>query len=196
MRSFLRADPDVIMVGEMRDEETAAIAIEASLTGHLVLSTLHTNTAPETVSRLLNMGVNVFNFSDSLLGVLAQRLVRTLCKECKEPYAPNQQELDELATGYGKQMADELNLADPDLRLYCPRGCENCRHKGYQGRMGLHELMLVTPGVREMIVDRAPIEDLRKQASLDGMRSLRQDGIKKILQGAIDLKEVRAATAK
>ncbi|HMC23660.1 MAG TPA: ATPase, T2SS/T4P/T4SS family, partial [Thermoanaerobaculia bacterium] len=141
MRSFLRADPDVIMVGEMRDHETAAIGIEASLTGHLVFSTLHTNSAPETITRLLDMNIDPFNFADALLGIMAQRLIRVLCK-CKEGYHPSEEEWDEIMEVYGRDFFGELGIKySPDYTLYKPKGCSNCNNTGYKGRMGVHELL-------------------------------------------------------
>ena len=144
MRSFLRADPDVIMVGEMRDHETAAIGIEASLTGHLVFSTLHTNSAPETITRLLDMDIDPFNFADALLGILAQRLVRTLCAACKEEYAPTpggvrRARARSTAPSTGTRWASRYS---PALRLYRPKGCPKCGGTGYKGRMGIHELLV------------------------------------------------------
>src|SRR6185503_11734748 len=146
MRAFLRADPDVIMVGEIRDHETAEVAIDASLTGHLVLSTLHTNSAVETVSRLLEMGIDPFNFADSLLGVFAQRLARTLCLECRESYHPGRVEYDTLAHGFGEEAFAQLKIPyDDRFLLYrSSKGCPSCRDTGYKGRFGLHELLLVS----------------------------------------------------
>jgi type II secretory ATPase GspE/PulE/Tfp pilus assembly ATPase PilB-like protein len=197
MRSFLRADPDVIMVGEMRDHETAAIGIEASLTGHLVFSTLHTNSAPETITRLLDMEIDPFNFADALLGILAQRLARTLCKDCKEPYAPSQEEFAELISEYGAQHWDTLGVRySPELRLYRPKGCAKCGQSGYRGRMGLHELLVGSDEIKRLIQKRAPIEELRQQAIRDGMTTLLQDGIQKVLKGITDFKQVRAVCIK
>jgi type II secretory ATPase GspE/PulE/Tfp pilus assembly ATPase PilB-like protein len=149
MRAFLRADPDVIMVGEMRDFETAKTGVEASLTGHLVFSTLHTNSAPETIVRLLDMGIDPFNFADSLLGILAQRLVRTLCKKCKEPYHPTQMEYEELVHHYGESMFPELNISyTDDFKLYRPKGCGDCNNTGYRGRMGIYELLTASDDIK------------------------------------------------
>ena len=143
MRSFLRADPDVIMVGEMRDHETAAIGIEASLTGHLVFSTLHTNSAPETITRLLDMDIDPFNFADALLGIMAQRLIRTLCPKCKEGYHPTEEEFDEIMEAYGREYFDRTGVDySPELTLYKPKGCAACNNTGYKGRMGVHELLV------------------------------------------------------
>jgi type II secretory ATPase GspE/PulE/Tfp pilus assembly ATPase PilB-like protein len=197
MRAFLRADPDVIMVGEMRDHETAATGIEASLTGHLVFSTLHTNSAPETITRLLDMEIDPFNFADALLGIMAQRLVRTLCKDCKEEYAPSQEEFAELMESYGLEHWDRLGIRyTPDFKLYRPKGCNKCGGTGYKGRMGIHELLVATDEMKRMIQKRTPIEDLRKQALKDGMTTLLQDGIQKVVQGVTDFKQVRAVCIK
>ncbi len=191
MRSFLRADPDVIMVGEMRDYETAKTGVEASLTGHLVLSTLHTNSAPETIVRLLDMGVDPFNFSDSLLGILAQRLVRTLCRECKESYRPSQVEFDELVHHYGEEMFQELEVANADdLRLCRPKGCTACGHSGYRGRMGIHELLVASGTMKRLVTSREPVESLRAAAVAEGMRTLLQDGIRKVVSGLTDFNQV------
>lgn len=198
MRSFLRADPDVIMVGEMRDKETTAIGIEASLTGHLVLSTLHTNSAPESVTRLLDMGMDPFNFADAVLCILAQRLVRTLCKHCKAEYHPSQSEYDELVREYGREEF-ERNINIPytdDLTLYRPAGCERCNNTGYSGRMGLHELLQGTDEMKRLIQEKSPIETLRLQAIKDGMTTLKQDGIEKIFAGNCDLLQVRKVCIK
>jgi type II secretory ATPase GspE/PulE/Tfp pilus assembly ATPase PilB-like protein len=197
MRAFLRADPDVIMVGEMRDHETAATGIEASLTGHLVFSTLHTNSAPETITRLLDMEIDPFNFADALLGIMAQRLVRTLCKDCKEEYVPSQEEFAELMQEYGLEHWDKLGLRySPDFKLYRPKGCAKCGNTGYKGRMGIHELLVATDELKRMIQKRTPIEDLRKQALRDGMTTLLQDGIQKVIKGVTDFKQVRAVCIK
>jgi type II secretory ATPase GspE/PulE/Tfp pilus assembly ATPase PilB-like protein len=198
MRSFLRADPDVIMVGEMRDKETTQMGIEASLTGHLVFSTLHTNSAPESVTRLLDMGMDPFNFADAVLAILAQRLVRTLCKGCKREYHPSQREYDALVREYG---ADEfernVNIPyDNELRLSLPVGCSICNNTGYHGRMGIHELLIGTDAIKQLIQTRAPIDDIRKQSVKDGMTTLKQDGIEKIFQGILDLKQVRKVCIK
>jgi type II secretory ATPase GspE/PulE/Tfp pilus assembly ATPase PilB-like protein len=193
MRSFLRADPDVIMVGEMRDHETAAIGIEASLTGHLVLSTLHTNSAAETITRLIEMEIDAFNFADALIGILAQRLVRTLCKECKEGYTPSQQDLETLCQLYGAKQLSQLGVRDDqELKLYRPKGCNACGGTGYKGRMGLHELLDASDAVKLLILKGAKVDQIRRQAQLDGMTTLMQDGIWKVLRGYTDLTQVRA----
>jgi type II secretory ATPase GspE/PulE/Tfp pilus assembly ATPase PilB-like protein len=197
MRSFLRADPDVIMVGEMRDHETAATGVEASLTGHLVFSTLHTNSAPETVVRLLDMDIDPFNFADALLGILAQRLVRTLCPACREEYAPSQEDFVELMQEYGVEHWPRLGVRySPSLRLYRPKGCPKCTNTGYKGRMGIHELLVASDEIKRLIQKRRPVEDLRRQAIEEGMTTLLQDGIQKVLQGLTDFKQVRAVCIK
>lgn len=192
MRSFLRADPDVIMVGEMRDAETASIGLEASLTGHLVLSTLHTNSAPETIIRLIDMGMNPLNFADALLGILAQRLVRTICSECKEAYHPEKQEFDLLVQEYGEDLFEELNIDyNEDLQLYRGRGCHNCNDSGYRGRAGIHELLVASGEIKELIQNRAHMEEIRRAAINEGMRTLKQDGIHKVFEGLTDFAQVR-----
>jgi type II secretory ATPase GspE/PulE/Tfp pilus assembly ATPase PilB-like protein len=197
MKAFLRADPDVIMVGEMRDHETAATGIEASLTGHLVLSTLHTNSAPETITRLLDMEIDPFNFADALLGIMAQRLCRTLCKDCKEAYTPGQEEFAELMQEYGLEYWQKLNIKfSPEFKLYRPRGCSKCNNSGYKGRMGIHELLVATDEMKRMIQKRETIEKMRKQAMADGMTTLLQDGIQKVIAGATDFKQIRAVCMK
>jgi type II secretory ATPase GspE/PulE/Tfp pilus assembly ATPase PilB-like protein len=197
MRAFLRADPDVIMVGEMRDHETAATGIEASLTGHLVFSTLHTNSAPETIVRLLDMDIDPFNFADALLGILAQRLVRTLCKDCKEEYSPTQEEFAELMQEYGLEAWEKLGIKySPSFRLFRPKGCAKCGGSGYKGRMGIHELLVGTDEMKRKIQKREPVENLRKQAMADGMTTLLQDGIRKVVGGITDFKQVRAVCIK
>ena len=192
MRAFLRADPDVIMIGEMRDEETASIGIEASLTGHLVFSTLHTNSAPETITRLLDMGLNPLNFSDAFLGVLAQRLTRRLCKDCMEEYPLTKDEYEMIYVDYGEKYWAQTGIEyDPDTTLYKPVGCDACSNTGYRGRMGIHELMEGTPKIKLMIKKQASTEMLFAQAMKEGMSTLRQDGIMKVFKGYTDLSEVR-----
>ncbi|WP_425358853.1 ATPase, T2SS/T4P/T4SS family [Aquabacterium lacunae] len=209
LRAFLRADPDVIMVGEMRDAETASMGVEASLTGHLVLSTLHTNSAPETVTRLLDMGMDPFNFADSLLVVLAQRLVRRLCTQCRVSEPMPDEEAQTL-------LADFLHVCPPDperfdaqalmarwqaqfgregrLMKYHSPGCPHCNHTGYKGRAGIHELMVVSRELRRLIQTGARAEELQRQALFDGMQTLRQDGIEKVLMGITGMEEVRATS--
>jgi len=209
MRTFLRADPDVIMIGEMRDEETARIAIEASLTGHLVLSTLHTNSAPESIARLLEIGLDPFNFSDSLLAILAQRLVRRLCTACREPRVADDDMLAGLASQYLEsgthntaearqaqigRWRQQYGGAQGELRMWRPVGCAKCEGHGYHGRLGIHELMMSDEAIRQHIRHRAPASDIRHSALTAGMLTLRQDGIEKVLQGLTDMSEVVAAT--
>jgi type II secretory ATPase GspE/PulE/Tfp pilus assembly ATPase PilB-like protein len=191
MRSFLRADPDVIMVGEMRDYETAKMGIEASTTGHLVISTLHTNNAPETIVRLLDMGIDPFAFADSLLCVLAQRLVRCLCKKCRDAYHPSELEYAELAHHYGEKDFAALDIAyDDNLILYRAKGCDECNKMGYHGRVGLFELLIASDNVKHLIISRKSIAAIRKLSVAEGMKTLLQCGIVKILDGETDLTEV------
>jgi len=192
MRAFLRADPDIIMIGEMRDKETSHIGIEASLTGHLVFSTLHTNSAPETITRLLDMGLNPLNFSDAFLGVLAQRLVRRLCKSCKKEYHPTEEEFESIQILYGKEAFDATGIKyTPDFKMFRAEGCEACSGSKYKGRLGIHELMVGTKEIKKMIKSQAPTDELFKQAARDGMATLIQDGIHKIFKGLTDLDEIR-----
>ncbi|MBX3616387.1 GspE/PulE family protein [Nitrosomonas sp.] len=217
MRSFLRADPDIIMVGEMRDKETTSIGIEASLTGHLVLATLHTNSAPESVIRLLDMGMDPFNFADALLGVLAQRLAKRLCKSCKEAYVASEQEIDTLLAEYCTELKNiDRFKVDPDaalreireqwirqyandqgqIILYKAVGCDDCVDTGYAGRVGLHELMTATDALKKNVQERARVADMLVTALSDGMRTLKQDGIEKVLQGVTDMHQVRVVCIK
>jgi type II secretory ATPase GspE/PulE/Tfp pilus assembly ATPase PilB-like protein/tetratricopeptide (TPR) repeat protein len=192
MRAFLRADPDVIMIGEMRDTETASIGVEASLTGHLVFSTLHTNSAPETITRLLDMGLNPLNFSDAFLGVLAQRLTRRLCSKCREEHPVSVDEFETLVSDYGKNYFDKTGIEyDAEMVLHRANGCEKCSSTGYRGRMGIHELMEGTPEVKLMIKKQASTETILEQAMKEGMSTLKQDGILKVIQGITDMAEVR-----
>jgi type II secretory ATPase GspE/PulE/Tfp pilus assembly ATPase PilB-like protein len=192
MRAFLRADPDVIMIGEMRDEETASIGIEASLTGHLVFSTLHTNSAPETITRLLDMGLNPLNFSDAFLGVMAQRLTRRLCTNCREEYPVTEDDFEVMVSEYGKKYFAGTGVEyDSDMTLYQASGCENCSGTGYRGRMGIHELMEGTPKIKLMIKKQANTEQIFELAMKEGMSTLKQDGIMKMFQGHTDMAEVR-----
>ncbi len=193
MRSFLRGDPDVIMVGEMRDVETCSIGLEASLTGHLVFSTLHTNSAPETITRLVDMGMNPINFADALILIAAQRLVKTLCKQCKKDYHPTREEFDILVEEYGHAEFLKLGIEyKDDLILKGPVGCDACGQTGYAGRMGLHELLEGTREVKRLIMKGAIMEDIQQQAIRDGMTTLKQDGIQKIFKGYCDYKQVGA----
>jgi Type II secretory pathway, ATPase PulE/Tfp pilus assembly pathway, ATPase PilB len=211
MRAFLRADPDVIMVGEMRDHETVAVGIEASLTGHLVFSTLHTNSAPESVVRLLDMGMDPFNFADALLGVLAQRLAKRLCTKCRVAYQPDDDEVNRLLDEYCEDMhltedfrvdaeaarqrvltrwKEAFAAKDGRFTLYRPVGCEHC-NQGYKGRVGLHELMLGSDAIKRLIQARGRVDQILGQALGEGMRTLRQDGMEKVLAGITDMKQVR-----
>ena len=211
LRAFVRADPDVIMVGEIRDEETAKTAIEASLTGHLVLSTLHTNSAPETVTRLLDMGMDPFNFADSLLAVLAQRLVRRLCTQCTTGTPASPEALEELLDDYMHAFGPEQQrdaaqrqavLAgwvqrhgrDGRLHTYTSKGCKHCGDTGFKGRVGIHELMSMSKTLRRLVQTGARAEELQQAALQEGMRTLRQDGIEKVLAGQTSIEEVRATS--
>jgi type II secretory ATPase GspE/PulE/Tfp pilus assembly ATPase PilB-like protein len=194
MRAFLRADPDVIMVGEMRDPETAKTAIEASLTGHLVLSTLHTNSAPETVTRLIDMGLDPFSFADALLGVLAQRLARALCKQCREQYKATDADIAELGGAYGEEafaalLAEEHRFG---LKLWRAPGCAACGKTGYKGRVGLHELLVTDEPLKRAIQKKAAVDEIRGRAMENGMKTLLQDGVEKVIDGQTDLKQVLA----
>jgi type II secretory ATPase GspE/PulE/Tfp pilus assembly ATPase PilB-like protein len=197
MRAFLRADPDVIMIGEMRDKETADIAIEASLTGHLVLSTLHTNSAVETVIRLLDLGCDSFNFADAMLGVLAQRLCKRICTQCKEAYHPSRQEYDELMQGYGAQDWSTVGIEyTADLSLYRGRGCGACNRTGFKGRIPLHELLRGSEEMKRLIQSRARTADMLSLAMKEGVSTLVQDGIQKVLRGETTYRQVRAVAMK
>ncbi len=217
MRAFLRADPDVVMVGEMRDKETVATGIEASLTGHLVLSTLHTNSAPESIVRLLDMGMDPFNFADALLGILAQRLGKRLCTKCKKPYMPSQDEIESLLSEYSGELQntpewiENTDAARDALRqewiksfanakgeftLYHATGCDECNKSGYKGRVGLHELLVGSDAVKKNIQEHARVAEMTVTALSEGMRTLRQDGIEKVLQGITDMKQVRSVCIK
>ncbi|WP_019919436.1 GspE/PulE family protein [Methyloversatilis discipulorum] len=217
MRAFLRADPDVIMVGEMRDKETVAIGIEASLTGHLVFSTLHTNSAPESIVRLLDMGMDPFNFADALLGVLAQRLAKRLCPKCKEAYHPDAAEMKHFLEEYCEELRNTADFkvdaegamdrvlkdwikayADDKGRftLYRPKGCPDCSNTGYRGRLGLHELMLGTDRIKKNIQERERVATMLATALEEGMRTLKMDGMEKVLSGLTDMKQVRAVCIK
>jgi len=191
LRAFLRADPDVIMIGEMRDAETAQAGVEASLTGHLVISTLHTNSAPATIVRLLDLGIDPISFADAFLGVLAQRLVRTLCKSCKKPYQASQQEYQHLQHYYGEACFAELNIDPNKLTLYKADGCEECNDTGYRGRTGIHELLSVTDEIRLLIYRNGTAAQLKELAVQQGMHTLMQDGIAKLIKGDFDLEQLR-----
>ncbi len=216
MKSFLRADPDIIMVGEMRDKETTSTGIEASLTGHLVFATLHTNSAPESIIRLLDMGMDPFNFSDALLGILAQRLARRLCS-CKQAYTPEPAELTSFLREYCEELMNTARFkADPkgameavykewvrvygndkgQLTFYKPAGCDKCGGSGLKGRMGLHELLIANDKLKKLIQEHARVADILAQSLEDGMRTLKQDGMEKCLSGLTHIKEVRSVCIK
>jgi type II secretory ATPase GspE/PulE/Tfp pilus assembly ATPase PilB-like protein len=216
MRAFLRADPDIIMVGEMRDKETVSTGIEASLTGHLVFATLHTNSAPESIVRLLDMGMDPFNFADALLGVLAQRLAKRLCK-CKEAHTATEEELNLLLNEYALELQNTTSWKeDParereklfeewrktygnekgEITLYTPKGCDTCGGTGYKGRVGLHELLMGSDLIKKNIQEHARVATILANALEDGMRTLKQDGIEKVLQGITDIHQVRAVCIK
>jgi type IV pilus assembly protein PilB len=182
LRSFLRQDPDIIMVGEMRDLETAQIAVEASLTGHLVLSTLHTNDAPSAVMRLADMGIETYLIAATVIGIMAQRLCRKVCSNCKEPYKVPASELSRF--GFVPNEPNEM------VTLYRGSGCEECRYKGYKGRVGLYELMVMNEEIAELVVRRAPVADIREAAKANGMKELREDGLLKVLEGMTTPDEV------
>ena len=217
MRAFLRADPDVIMVGEMRDKETTSIGIEASLTGHLVFATLHTNSAPESIIRLLDMGMDPFNFADALLGVLAQRLAKRLCAKCKQPHVATPEEIKALLEEYASELRNTeqwktdakgamealhhewtQSFANDkgQFTLYTPVGCDVCSGTGYKGRVGLHELLLGSDTVKRHIQEHARVAEILATALHEGMRTLKQDGMEKVLQGITDMKQVRAVCIK
>ncbi|RTL56417.1 MAG: GspE/PulE family protein [Rhodocyclaceae bacterium] len=216
MKAFLRADPDIIMVGEMRDAETTGIGIEASLTGHLVFATLHTNSAPESIIRLLDMGMDPFNFADALLGILAQRLAKRLCGKCKQPYNPDAEEIKTFMTEYCSELLSTETFKregkaayeavykrlvadygkDGKLVLHKAVGCPECGGSGYKGRVGLHELMLGSDVIKKLIQEHARVAQLFAQALEDGMLTLKMDGLEKCLQGITDVKQVRAVCIK
>ena len=216
MKAFLRADPDIIMVGEMRDKDTTSIGIEASLTGHLVFATLHTNSAPESIIRLLDMGMDPFNFADALLGVLAQRLAKRLCK-CKEGYAPSQDEIKHFMSEYCEELKNtpefkaDLNgsykkvferfqkdygYGKPEFKLMKPKGCDACGGTGYKGRVGLHELLVGTDPMKKLIQEHARVAEMFATALAEGMLTLKMDGMEKVLQGVTDMAQVRAVCIK
>jgi type II secretory ATPase GspE/PulE/Tfp pilus assembly ATPase PilB-like protein len=192
LRAFLRADPDIILIGEMRDKETAHAGIEASLTGHLVLSTLHTNSAPETITRLLDLGLDPVNFADACVGILAQRLIRTLCPECKKPHLATEDDKAFIKRQYGDEHIAELGLNfDGNIELYKGEGCENCGGTGYKGRTGVHELLGMSPELRGMVYKETSVPEMKEQAARDGMRTLTQDAILKVLKGDTDIAQVQ-----
>ncbi|MDO9404066.1 MAG: ATPase, T2SS/T4P/T4SS family [Polaromonas sp.] len=215
MRAFLRADPDIIMVGESRDKETVSMGVEASLTGHMVFSTLHTNSAPESITRLLDMGMDPFNFADALLGILAQRLAKKLC-DCKETYAPDGEEIKLFVTEYAEELRNtpawkadyageakklyeswvQLYGEEGRLKMYRAVGCDKCGKTGYKGRIGLHELMIADDAAKKLIQERARVAELFSSAVNSGMRTLKMDGMEKVLMGMTDLKMVRSVCIK
>jgi type II secretory ATPase GspE/PulE/Tfp pilus assembly ATPase PilB-like protein len=204
LRSFLRADPDVIMVGETRDAETARTVVAASLTGHLVLSTMHTNSAVESIVRLLDFGLDPFNFSDALLGVAAQRLVRRLCTACRKPHQASSEEIDALALEHCRNVnlipaeiasrwRSRYGTGDGRITLYLPTGCAICDQTGYKGRMGVYELLVATPEIKAKIQAKATSAEIMREALANGMVSFEQDAIEKVLQGHLDFKQVQAS---
>ena len=215
MRAFLRADPDIIMVGESRDKETVSMGVEASLTGHMVFSTLHTNSAPESITRLLDMGMDPFNFADALLGILAQRLAKKLC-DCKQAYVPDRDELRLFAAEYAEELrhsnawkadyaGESKKMVDKwlqtygeggQLKFYKAVGCDKCNGAGYKGRVGLHELMVADDAVKKLIQERARVAELFSAAVEAGMRTLKMDGMEKVMMGLTDLKMVRQVCIK
>ncbi len=192
MKAFLRADPDIIMLGEMRDKETAKIGIRASLTGHLIFSTLHTNSAPESIARLLDMGMDSFNFADAIICVLAQRLVLTLCNDCKKAYTPSENEYLNLVREFGKeQFMKRVGIPYSDkLILYKPTGCHQCDNTGYKGRIPIHELLTGTEEIKRLIQQNAGTDKIKEQAVKDGMLTLKQDGIQKVFKGLCNFTEI------
>jgi type II secretory ATPase GspE/PulE/Tfp pilus assembly ATPase PilB-like protein len=215
MRAFLRADPDIIMVGESRDKETVAMGVEASLTGHLVFSTLHTNSAPESITRLLDMGMDPFNFADALLGILAQRLAKKLC-DCKESYVPDADELRLFAAEYSDELRHSvawtadyegetqklierwkaLYAPDGQIKFFRHVGCDKCNKTGYKGRVGLHELLIADDGIKRLIQERARVAEIFAAAVEGGMRTLKMDGMEKVMMGLTDIKMVRQVCIK
>jgi type IV pilus assembly protein PilB len=183
LRSFMRQDPDIIMVGEIRDLETAEMAIQASLTGHLVLSTLHTNDAPSSVTRLVDMGVEPFLISATLIGALAQRLGRRICASCRQEYEVDAEDL--------RMFGFVPEHPEHKVTLWRGRGCDNCRQTGYKGRIGIYEMMLINEEVAELVVRRAPLADVREAARANGMKTLKEDGLEKVLQGVTTPDEIR-----
>jgi type II secretory ATPase GspE/PulE/Tfp pilus assembly ATPase PilB-like protein len=192
LRSFLRADPDVIMIGEMRDRETAKTAIEASLTGHLVLSTLHTNSAAETLVRLIEMDMDPYNFADALLGILAQRLARRLCDSCKTAYHPTEKEYAELIHHYDPHWFNEHKMESYSEKttLWKKQGCEKCNKTGYRGRIAIHELIVGSTSVKNAIIKGTPVDQIKTLAIEEGMRTLLMDGMYKVMLGLTDLNNV------
>jgi general secretion pathway protein E len=188
LRSVLRQDPDVIMVGEIRDTETAQIAIQSALTGHLVFSTVHTNSAPATITRLIDMGIEPFLVSSSIIGVLAQRLVRRICPDCRKSYQPHPEQLRELGI-------KEVSFRKLDRRFYRGDGCDNCRQTGYRGRIGIHELLVMSEGVKNTILESSDSDTIKKQGLKEKMITLRRDGVNKILYGLTTAEEILSITS-
>ena len=188
LRSVLRQDPDVIMVGEMRDTETAQIAIQSALTGHLVFSTVHTNSAPATITRLIDMGIEPFLVSSSIIGVLAQRLVRRICSDCRKSYQPHPEQLRELGI-------KEVSFRKLDRRFFRGEGCDNCRQTGYRGRIGIHELLVMSEGVKNTILESSDSDTIKKQGLKEKMITLRRDGVNKILHGLTTAEEILSITS-
>jgi len=188
LRSVLRQDPDVIMVGEMRDTETAQIAIQSALTGHLVFSTVHTNSAPATITRLIDMGIEPFLVSSSIIGVLAQRLVRRICPDCRKSYQPHPEQLRELGI-------KEVSFRKLDRRFFRGDGCDNCRQTGYRGRIGIHELLVMSEGVKNTILESSDSDTIKKQGLKEKMITLRRDGVNKILHGFTTAEEILSITS-
>ncbi len=188
LRSVLRQDPDVIMVGEMRDTETAQIAIQSALTGHLVFSTVHTNSAPATITRLIDMGIEPFLVSSSIIGVLAQRLVRRICPDCRKSYQPHPEQLRELGI-------KEISFRKLDRRFFRGDGCDNCRQTGYRGRIGIHELLVMSEGVKNTILESSDSDTIKKQGLKEKMITLRRDGVNKILHGFTTAEEILSITS-
>lgn len=182
LRAILRSDPDIVMVGEIRDRETAQIAIEAALTGHMVLSTLHTNDAPGALTRLTEMGVEPFLTASAIECVLAQRLARRLCSDCKEPYEPTDEALRQ--NGFPNEVVGQ------GIKLYRPKGCPRCNNSGYKGRLGLYEVMLVSEAIERLTVERKSADEISRVAQAEGMATLREDGIDKVLQGLTSVEEI------
>ena len=181
MRSILRQDPDIILIGEIRDAETAEIAVSAALTGHLVLSTMHTNDAAGSISRLINLGIAPFLAASALLGTIAQRLVRTICPKCKTSYSPSSEELKQL---FGRAKHDTK------IQLQRSKGCNSCYHTGYRGRKAIYEVLCVSAAVRKLIVEGADDDTIKHQAITEGMKTLRENAFKEVLNGTTTLEEL------
>ena len=197
MRSFLRADPDVIMVGEMRDHETASMAVEASLTGHLVMSTLHTNSAPETITRLLDMGLDPFSFSDSLVAIVAQRLARSLCTKCRTQEPGTSEDFAQLTRAYDVEaLATTFGIvAAGGFLVWRTKGCKACDGTGYKGRLAFHEVLTSNAEIRKLVAQKAPVGEIRRAAASNGMTTLLQDGVAKAIAGQTDMKQVLATVS-